>query len=164
MKTILIPTDLSTESLNLIKNSILNFPNQKINIVLGIGRKTVIGDFEPMDFLGGRNYKAPVSREFASHKNKLYLEHKNQISKIRVEVFTGANKYAFTNFLAANQITDGLMPKTPFNNFTTKNYFDLSQLMRSNMEELVFVDNQVQEPLRKEFNFKVTSILDRINL
>ena len=163
MKTILIPTDFSVQSLDLIKNAILNFPNQKVNIVLALGKKSMVSDFEPMIFLGLRNSET-IERTFVSKKNKLHLEHKNQISRIQIEVFTGTNKYAFDNFLVANNITDALLPMAPFRNFNAKNYFCLSHLIQANMDKVVKVDNFTEEPTKKEFVFKVTSILDRVNL
>lgn len=164
MKTILIPTDLSIGSLDLIKNAVLNFPNQKLNIILTYGLKTHVSDFEPMNFLGSRNSSSTVPKEFVDMKNKLYLEHRNQLSKIRIEAFTGMNSYAFKNFLIANNVTEAIVPKASFNDFPSKTQFDLRDLIIQHIEKLILVDYPGSRDSNNSFTFKVSSILQQIKL
>lgn len=164
MKTILIPTDLSKESLDLIKNAILNFPNQKIKIIMAYGLKTHISDFEPMNFLSSRYLTSELSNDFVNKKNRLQLEHSNQIAKIQIEVFTGTNSYAFKNFLMANEVTDAIIPKSKLRNFSSKNHFDLSDLINKQVTNVIAVNHPVNNTSNDNFKFKVSSILQEIKL
>lgn len=164
MKTILIPTDLSTRSLDLIKNAILNFPNEKLNIILAYGLKSHVSDFEPMNFLSARNTSTTINKEFVDMKNKLYLEHRNQLVKIRIEAFTGMNSFAFKNFLIANKVTQAVVPKTSFDNLPSKHQFDLRDLILEHVDQLIMVDSPGSIDSNNSFKFKVSSILQHIKL
>lgn len=164
MKTIIIPTDLSLGSLDLVKNAVLNFPGEKINIVLTYGMKLAMSEFQPMEFLGNRNYKSEICHKFTRLKKRLFIEHKNQINKIDIEVFTGTNAIAFSNFLKRNNISIALIPNTALRNFPTKKHYDITKLIKSNMSNIIEVDHDGRSEFHNNSGLTVTSISQKINL
>lgn len=163
MKTIIIPTDLSINSLDLVKNAVLNYPNEIINIVLSYGHEMRLSDFQPMNFLSSRNFKSNINENFINLKQKLFQEHKNQIGKINVEAFTGMNSFAFANFLEAHQISEALIPETAQNSFPSREYFDISDLIRENMQKVIEVKTRKKDLRQKDCKLTVTSISKKVN-
>ncbi len=158
MKTIIIPTDLSLNSLDLVKNAVLHFPNEKINIVLTYGFSVRITDFQPMDFLGSRAFKPEINKDFLALKKKLSMEHKNQISRLSIEVFTGTNSIAFKNFLDAHNITTALVSEKPQVSFATKNQFDISPLIQANMDNIITVIGTTTDSLSMDSTMTINSL------
>jgi len=163
MKTIIIPTDLSIDSLDLVKNAVLNYPDEIINIVLSYGREIRLTDFEPMNFLSTRNFNSNINENFINLKQKLFHEHKNQIGKISIEAFSGMNSFAFANFLEAHQISEALIPATAQNKFPSKGYFDIRDLIKANMKKVIEVQTRKKDLKQTDYKLTVTSISKTMN-
>lgn len=162
MKTIIIPTDLSLNSLDLVKNAVLHFPNEQINIVLAYGFEVRVSDFQPMDFLGSRGFKSEINKNFLHLKKKISLEHKNQIGKLTIEAFTGTNTIAFKNFLIAHNITMALVPEIPQDSFSTKNHFDISPLIQSNMDKIITIMTSTTDKIKSDSALSINSLNQQV--
>lgn len=163
MKTIIIPTDLSLNSLSLIKNAVLNYPDEVISIILSYGYEIRITDFQPMNFLGSRRFKSNSSEKFLNLKQKLFQDHKNQIRKISVVPFSGMNSFAFLNFLESHGINEALIPAEALNDFPSGKYFDISSLIKANIKKVIEVQTKNKSE-QLDYKLTITSISKKINL
>lgn len=134
-KTILIPTDFTVQSLNVVKSALnKSNPEYRLDIVFvhGIYLSSSITD---LLFFSKKEVLAELSNpDFeeacAVIRNKFHL----QINSIRKELFVGFNQAAFNNLLEANRIEEAYISANHQMNFGNKKSFDITPfIMKSNI-------------------------------
>ncbi|MBP1840915.1 hypothetical protein [Formosa algae] len=159
MKTVLIPTDFSEKSLQLIKNAVLHYPEESIHLVLAIGYK--------MPLISTLSKSKLVSNlpndAFKTRLSELRLEHGSKITDVKIEMYTGESNEAFKSFLKVNHIDDAIIPKMGLHQFPNKKCFGLCTLIRAYSPQVSSVDYQAGDDnetmrspifnLKYQFNF-----------
>jgi len=136
MKKILIPTDFSTESLQLVEFAILNYNEVPLDIVLVHGYRMPEVYWEVLNFSAIREVRHLSTQAFHDAKLELLREHKKEIQSISIELFTGNNSLAFKNFLAQLHVSEALIPSENFLHFPNYRSFDPTYFIRKNMENI----------------------------
>lgn len=124
IKTVLIPTDFSIESLNLFKHASQEANDGAINVIFFHGvslnfsitdllfysKKALVASLSNNDF---HNACEIITNKFAS-----------RIYSTRIEIFTGTKQHAFEQFVEANRVNEILIPKEYTFKFSDSRSFD----------------------------------------
>ena len=164
MKTILIPTDFSEQSLQLIKNAVLHYPNESIKLVLAAGYTISLNTSIFSRFSKEKLIKSLTSKNFTKTLSNLIQEHKNTISNVKIELYTGDTNTDFIDFLTANNIDESIIPNSNLRQFSNKKNFDLTPLIDNFSPKVARVTYQGTEQkeetgfwffnLKEQFSFK----------
>jgi hypothetical protein len=151
MKKILIPTDFTVESLELVEYAILNYPDTKLNITLVAGFRLPEERWAIAHFSPSEQVHKQLSDQFIAAKRRLLLEHSNNIYMLSFELFTGINSYAFQNFLEQHDFQCAIVPNGEILHYQSNRWFDITGFVRKNVKEVVEVPifRTEQQPQRK---------------
>lgn len=104
MKNVLIPTDFSLRSLDMISQTAETLSSEKLNIIL-FHVFNMPTDILDLMFLGKESYAADLITEpFRKECRKVKQQYSYNISSISFKHFYGNNMAVFNNFLEANKI------------------------------------------------------------
>lgn len=159
MKKVLIPTDFTLESLQLIEYAILNFPKTKLNIVLVNGFKLPETRWGLYQFSAGREINRLTTEKYINAKKVFFREHSDAIQSLGIELFTGRNSPAFQNFSEQLEITDAIVPKGDFLNFSHPQCFDPTPFIKKNIQNVIEIPLETAVEHRK-VKFSLTSLLN----
>ncbi len=110
MKTILIPTDFTIESLNTLKEA-LKLQSEKVNIILVYFSGTPDSITELL-FFSKENYLASFQREgFREACQVLLNTYTSKINSFQIELFSGYWQRAFNSFLEINEVDEVFIPE-----------------------------------------------------
>jgi hypothetical protein len=128
-KTIVIPTDFTVQSLNVLK-TVLNQNNsqQKFNVILLHG--LTLGDSirDLLFFSKPQQISSLMSAEFEEAYEVIRNKFDSQINSLKIDLFTGYTVSAFTTYLEANGVQE-IFTSDRKPEFTNKNSFDFSRLV-----------------------------------
>ncbi len=110
MKTILIPTDFSLQSLNIIKNATSYFAGEKLNVVLFHALHTPT-DIQDLLFINPLAPQEKITEEFRHACAALKKRHSPIITGITFKSMYGNTAAVFRNFIEANGIDCIYMPE-----------------------------------------------------
>jgi len=139
MRKIVIPTDFTVESLQLIEYAFLNFLDTKLDIVLVAGFKLPDTRWKIAHFREGKQIKNLLSEEFNEAKRIIELQHKEDIENINFELFTGVNLFAFQDFIEQCQVTDAIIPKNNSLHSSNRKWFDTTKFIKKNVKNVIEV-------------------------
>ena len=159
MKRVLIPTDFTVESLQLLEYAILNFPRTELDITLVYGFILPDTRWGLIHYSAGSEISKLTSPDYAKAKNAFVREHSDVILDLRIELFTGCNSFAFQNFLEQLDIRDAIIPKGKFLNFDHARCFDPSRFIRKNVENVIEIPLDVTREYPKA-KFSLSSLLN----
>ncbi|WP_372756221.1 hypothetical protein [Mariniflexile sp.] len=131
MKTILIPTDFTIDSLSLVKNALNDEQESKVNIILAYGKKL---PWSAMDLLYLSKNKFILNlqdEDFIEAKEIISNKYKSKINSFKIDVFHGFNQNAFNNFISSHRATHSVIPEddTYFDN-KFKGGFNITTFIR----------------------------------
>lgn len=108
-KTILIPTDFTVNSLNLVKIALQeNYEkNYKLRIILVHGAWMPTSITELLFYSKRDLLDKLQTDEFRSSCQLLQGKYEDKIEQMSIDIFSGRNQAAFTNFLEANKVDEG---------------------------------------------------------
>ncbi|GHB70767.1 hypothetical protein [Persicitalea jodogahamensis] len=110
MKTILIPTDFTIESLNTLKEAI-KLQSEKVNVVLVYFAGTPDSITE-MLFFSKENYLSSFQSERFQEACQILLNtYASKVNSFRIELFSGFWQRVFTSFLEINEVDEVFIPK-----------------------------------------------------
>lgn len=160
MKKVLIPTDFSVDSLQLIEYAILNNPNSKLHIILVAGHKLPNTRWAITYFCEKEELYKHFTDDFITAKRSLMLEHQKSIETIRFKLYTGKNSFAFQNFLDQIEADNTIVPKSKCLHCTSKKWFDTTKFLRKN------VPNAIEVPVERtlEVSHQKFSLANLLNL
>jgi hypothetical protein len=159
MKRVLIPTDFTLESLQLIEYAILNFPKTKLDIILVTGFRLPDTRWGLNNFSAGREINKLTSESYVKAKNVFFREHSDAIQSLGIELFTGHNSFAFKNFSEQLDVKDAVVPQGNFLNFDHPQCFDPTRFIKKN------IGNVIEIPLEtavehKRVKFSLSGLLN----
>ena len=138
MRKILIPTDFTVESLQLVEYAVINYPDNNLDIILIAGYRLSHSYWGIRHFNEKEQVYSQVSNQFIESKRRLELEHNNIIGRISIRLFTGANSLAFKNFVEYLEVRDAIVPKYGLQ-CAAKNWFDTTTYLKKNLQNVVEV-------------------------
>ncbi|MDI9256042.1 MULTISPECIES: hypothetical protein [Flavobacterium] len=128
-KTILIPTDFTVKSLNVLKTILVNSQNtDTFNILLvhGISLNDSIRDL--LFYSKSEQIESLTNPEFQEACEVIKNKFGQQIASLRIDLFSGYNLAAFENYLEGNKV-DAIFTCERKSLLINKNSFDLSQFI-----------------------------------
>ncbi len=158
MKKVLIPTDFSVESLQLVEYAIVNNPNTDLRIVLVAGYKQPDNRWALTHFIKSEVIHKKLSDDYIVAKRSLMREHAC-IKAISFDLFTGKNSIAFQNFLEIIEIEDTIVPKNNFLKCDGSKWFDITKYIKKNAQNVteVLIETSMETPHQK---FSLNNLLN----
>lgn len=125
-KTILLPTDFTIESLNVLK-TVLSQSNtdDSFDIILLHGVHMTDSITDLLFFSKHKIIHEMVSEEFNQACSVIKNKYASKINSIRKDIFTGFTQSAFNSYAEANQIDEVYLPSNFQWNFDKRKSFDL---------------------------------------
>lgn len=136
-KKILIPTDFSVQSLNVLQTFLEQNENQNANfdIVLVHGYRLSDSIMELMFFSKPNILNALVNPEFQEACNVLQNKYEGKINAIKFDIFTGFTQGAFNNYTDANHVDEIYFNSERKPIFSSPRSFDFTNFIkRSNLK------------------------------
>jgi len=153
MRRILIPTDFTIDSLQLVEYAILNFPDTKLDIVLIAGYRLPDTRWGITHFSEREQIREQLSDKFKDAKRRIVLEHKKNIETVSFELFTGVNSFAFQNFLEQMNSVDAVVPKKKALHCPNNKWFDTTEFIKNNVKNVIEAPVELTEkPTEKKFS------------
>ncbi|MGY5845809.1 hypothetical protein ACW6QP_00190 [Salegentibacter sp. HM20] len=150
MKNILIPTDFTVESLEILKTALREEEAEKVNITLVYGANISTSISDLLFFSKSACISKLREDDFCEALAIIENKFSEKIHHLDTDIFTGGTKSAFINFLEANQIEKVYVPRE--NNalsINRKNGFNLvPYLKKSNLESCEVDYTSSQEPAK----------------
>lgn len=139
-KTILIPTDFTVNSLNMLKTILIqNEAKQTFNVILLHGMSLSDSIRDLLFFSKSKQIDSLTNPEFEEAYEVIRNKFDSQISSLRIDLFTGYNLSAFNNYLEGNKVEQiFISDKKPV--LTNKNSFDLSRFIEKCQVQVTKVD------------------------
>ena len=139
-KTILIPTDFTVNSLNILKTILIqNEAKQAYNVILLHGMSLSDSIRDLLFFSKSKQIDSLTNPEFEEAYEVIRNKFDSQISSLRIDLFTGYNLSAFNNYLEGNKVEQiFISDKKPV--LTNKNSFDLSRFIEKCQVQVTKVD------------------------
>ncbi|GEQ87034.1 hypothetical protein ULMS_25420 [Patiriisocius marinistellae] len=159
MRKILIPTNFTVESLQLVEYAILNYPDAKLDIKLIAGYKLPNTRWGITHFNEREQIRKLFNEDFEKAKRHLVFEYKKNIEVFSFELFTGANSFAFQNFLEQVGAEEAVVPKEKSLSSSNKNCFDVTNFIKKNVKNVIEVPVEFSEEVT-ERKFSLISLLN----
>lgn len=137
MEKILIPTDFTEESLQLIEFALLNFTSEKLDIVLVHGYR--IPDIDIRHYSPNKVLSRLCPDNLSRTLRNLTNEYQDRINSIKIQLYTGSNSLVFKEFLIENQISASVLPSSQFTFPRGSQSFDLTRLILRHVDRAVTV-------------------------
>jgi hypothetical protein len=126
MKTILIPTDFTADSLSILKNALQSETDEKVNIILGYGKRLSWSISDLLSYSTKSILKELEDDEFTEAKEIILNKYGSKINSLRIELFHGFNQNAFNNYVEGNQVNCSVIPESDDTmDFKHKQGFDI---------------------------------------
>ncbi|NNT71122.1 hypothetical protein HKT18_02730 [Flavobacterium sp. IMCC34852] len=140
-KTILIPTDFTVNSLNVLKSILVNNQGMQtfdILLVHGISLSDSIRDL--LFYSKAKQIESLTNPEFEEACEVIKNKFDSQISSLRIDLFTGYNLSAFENYLEGNKV-EQIFTTDNKSVLSNKNSFDLSRFIDKCSVQVIKIDS-----------------------
>lgn len=126
IKNILIPTDFTVESLNLVKSFLKQKKSDFVcNIILLHGTTLSDSITDLLFFSKSRAIESLSNKAFEEACDIIRNKYDSQINIVKKDIFTGKNQAAFDHYIAANKIDEAYIPSDYTSGRTDGKSFDL---------------------------------------
>lgn len=128
-KTIVIPTDFTVQSLNVLKAVLnQNETKQEYDVILLHGFNVGDSIRDLLFFSKSQQIASLMNTEFEEAYEVIRNKFDSQISSLKIDLFNGYNLSAFSTYLEANGVS-GIFTSDRKPKFGHKNSFDLSRFI-----------------------------------
>lgn len=140
-KTILIPTDFTVQSLNVLK-AVLNQNNtkQEYDVILLHGFNSTDSIRDLLFFSKPQQIASLMNTEFEEAYEVIRNKFDSQINSLKIDLFSGYNSSAFNTYMEANGVseifTSDRKPK-----FAHKNSFDLARFINKSRINTTIIES-----------------------
>lgn len=131
-KTILVPTDFSVESLNLVKQAIEDHADEKINLLVVHGIDAASSVTDLLFFSKNTFLKKLLNEDFKEACDIIRNRFDKQLNSFRLDLFTGLTQNAFNTYLEANQVEKIYAPQTYKFKLDKKMSVDITKFIKKN--------------------------------
>ena len=148
-KTVLIPTDFSIASLNIVKSYMsMQKSDIRINVILLHGLQQSDSITSLLFYSKRRLLEELCTKEFREGCTVLKNKYASQVRTIKTDIFSGLTQSAFDKFTEANAVTEICLPLAYKPKFKNKNSFDLLPYFKASglPIEIVGTEVDVQMP------------------
>ncbi|MDA3613701.1 hypothetical protein [Polluticaenibacter yanchengensis] len=148
-QTILIPTDFSIGSLQVLKEFLnKQEDNSKVNIIFAAGYTTSSSISDLLFFSKHRIIKTLNLDAFDDAVKIIENKYNNKVNLTKIEFFTGWNQRSFINFLEGNDVDQIIYSKEEQLKSIHKSWFDITPLVRKikYKQTAVEVDYDIEYP------------------
>lgn len=141
-KTILIPTDFTVKSLNLVKIALQENQgkNHKVRLILVHGMWMSSSITELLFFSKRDLLDKLETEEFRSSCQLLLEKYKDQIEEMILDIFSGINQAAFSNYLEGNKVDEGYVSKNFKLKLKNSHSFDIIPFFTKSKIKLIEVN------------------------
>lgn len=147
-KTVLIPTDFSIASLNIVKNYLNEQPaHVRLNIILLHGLHQTDSITGLLFYSKTRLLQDLVSGEFSEGCDVLKNKYASQIRSMRKDVFSGFTQAAFNHYVEAKRVDEACIPILYNPKFKNKNSFDLMPYIKASSLRVENIGSGVDMPM-----------------
>ncbi len=136
---ILIPTDFTVTSLQLVEYAILNYPNTKLDIILIAGCRLPQNRMGVTHFSKREQLRTQMADGFEDAQRQILKEYKNNINTFSYELFTGVNSLAFQNFLEQLAADAAIIPSDKILHGQNKKWFNATNFIKKKVKHLIEV-------------------------
>lgn len=142
--TILIPTDFTVQSLNVLKSILANnTAQQKYDVILAHGVYLNDSIRDLLLYSKSQQIDSLTNVEFEEACEVIKNKFDSQINSLRVDLFSGHNQSAFNNYLEGNKVQHiFLSEQKP--NFSSKRSFNLVPFIEKCSVEVTKIDSGLQ--------------------
>ncbi len=130
MRKVLIPTDFTPDSVQLMEYAVLNFQGEPLQIVLAHGFRLPDSKWGLIHFSARFEEKKLKTAEFTKAVDRMLKTHGDAIESVRTFMFTGRNTLAFQDAIGPLGITDAVIPNPGVLRFSNRRSFDPSRYIR----------------------------------
>ena len=128
MKTVLLPTDLQIESLNLLNQAIYKNSGSLLNIILAAGIRTPNSIMELL--FPSVDEESLVPTNFKTAYQIIKNRNASVVNSIRVEFFRGLTRNAARNFINAKCVDEIFLPRDYKLKLNIPEIFDIVSLLK----------------------------------
>ncbi|WP_228237582.1 hypothetical protein [Allomuricauda sp. M10] len=128
-KKVLIPTDFSVKSLELVRKTVEDNKNVLLEIVLLHGMHLSNSITDLLFFSKSRMIKELQTEEFTEATNVLKNKYPIKLNSLYVDLITSKSKAYFLNYLEAANIDEIVVPQKGFLDFKKAKGFDTLSLL-----------------------------------
>ncbi len=152
-KTVLIPTDFSIASLNIVKNYLNQQPaDVRLNIILLHGLHQTDSITSLLFYSKSRMLEELTGKDFNEACHVLKNKYASQIRTMRKDVFSGFTQAAFNQYAEANRIDEVCIPILYNPKFKSKNSFDLLPYIKASKLRIETIGSEVDIPMPEKGN------------
>lgn len=146
-KTIVIPTDFTVHSLNILKAVLSNNPlGAPLDIILLHGTNLSDSIRDLLFFSKMKQLDTLSNPEFEEAYEVLCNTFDSQIHSLKTDVFTGYNQTSFNNYLEANNV-EKIFISDKRQHFSNKNSFDLTRFIKKSAVEVITINTETNAPV-----------------
>lgn len=140
-KTILIPTDFTVQSLNVLK-AVLNNTTSDVQYDVILLHGVISSDsIRDLLFYSKANHIQSLSNpEFEEAFEIIKNKFDSMINSFRIDLFSGSNQTSFNNYVEANRVVEIITSNQKLK-LTSGNSFDLSRYISKCTLEVSVIDN-----------------------
>lgn len=131
-RTVLIPTDFTIESLNLLKYALQVPDENKVNVVLVLGLRLSDSIMDLLFLSRKEEVENLMSDDFKTACKIMRNKYAGRLNSFRIEIFSGFTQSSFRNFLEGNQITEIFIPRDYVLKSPAKKSFALMPFIQAN--------------------------------
>ncbi|AYN66508.1 hypothetical protein D1013_03470 [Euzebyella marina] len=130
-KKILIPTDFTTQSLELVQQTLEASSDRPLQIVLVHGCYPSLSITDMLFFSKTRIINQLQSEDFVEACKVLKNKYDSKLNSLTVDIITSNNESYFKNYLEGNKITHTIVPNEGFLNFKKVQGIDTIALLKN---------------------------------
>lgn len=130
MKNILIPTDLTIESLQLLSEAIRSNPGEELKIVLIHGLRASDSIQDLLFFKRDNKSEDLIKRDFKNAYEIIKNRNASSVKSFQIEFYGGFTNSAMRNFIEAHQIDEIYLPRGYKFKQASPRSFDLTSLLK----------------------------------
>ena len=160
MRNVLIPTDFTPESLQLMEYALLNYPGEPLHVVLVHGLRSPESKWGLIQFSTRKEVRKLRSEEFENTLNRLCKTHGKSIGSVQTLLFTGRNTHAFKNAIEPLGITDAVVPESGTLNCRNRRSFDPTRYIRKCVAQVAEVPYETDRMQASKQQFSLQNLLN----
>lgn len=151
MKRLLIPTDFSISSLNLVKSALEKLDNESHHITMVVGRESPNSITDLLFYSKEKALKDLMSNDFIDAIQLIQNRYSTKINSISFDILHSQNKNYIKNYISGNNFDLLILPEQLSFAKKTKQGFNLIPLFKEMEIETMYV-NWDHEERSKETN------------
>lgn len=161
-RTILIPTDFTVQSLNILKSVLSNNEAENTFDVILLHGFTLSDSIRDLLFFSKyQQIEALTTPEFEEAYEVIKNKFDSQISSLRIDLFTGYNVSAFNNYLEGNRVSE-IFVSGKQSVFSNKKSFNLNKFIEKCSINATKIDNASNEVFSEKG--KVAEVFNQVSI